>query len=61
MALLNPPQILPNVARVLFRLDVIGPVDLHKRHAVLDQSAGQEARLSETCAAIAVGQFRALL
>ena len=42
------------VAGVLLGLDVIAPVDLHERHAMLDQPPAQQARLTEASAAIAI-------
>ena len=42
------------VAGVLLGLDVIAPVDLHERHAMLDQPAAQQAGLAEARTAVAV-------
>ena len=35
------------LAGVLFRLDVVAPVDLYERHTGLDEPAAQQARLAE--------------
>ncbi len=44
------------VAGVLLGLDVVAPVDLHERHAVLDQPPAQQARLAEARPPVAVAQ-----
>ena len=49
------------VARVLFGLDVIAPVHLHERHAGLDESPGEQARLAEARAAVAIDRRGLLL
>ena len=57
-----PIMVVPTaVAGVLLRLDVVAPVDLHERHAVLDQPSGQYQRLADARPAVAVQQRLRLL
>ena len=45
------------VASVLLRFDMIAPVDLHERHAMLHEPTRQQTRLPEARSAIAIRQL----
>nr|BAL54996.1 hypothetical protein HGMM_F22C11C11 [uncultured Planctomycetota bacterium] len=54
-------QIPAAIAGIFFSLDVIAPIDLHKRDAVLNESAGQQTRLAEARQAVPLPQPHRLL